>query len=48
MDALIKEAARFEVESVRSIDTSLEEIFLGYYGDGAALGAGKEAGHAAA
>jgi ABC-2 type transport system ATP-binding protein len=48
VDALIKEAARFEVESVRSIDTSLEEIFLGYYGDGTALGAGKEADHAAA
>jgi ABC-2 type transport system ATP-binding protein len=50
VDALIKEAARFEVQSVRSIDTSLEEIFLGYYGTGAGagVGAGKEAGHAAA
>jgi ABC-2 type transport system ATP-binding protein len=50
VDALIKEAARFEVQSVRSIDTSLEEIFLGYYGtgEGAGVGAGKEGGHAAA
>jgi hypothetical protein len=38
------------VESVRSIDTSLEEIFLGYYGagEGIAADAGKESGHAAA
>jgi ABC-2 type transport system ATP-binding protein len=50
VDALIKEAARYQVESVRSIDTSLEEIFLGYYGagEGIAADAGKESGHAAA
>jgi ABC-2 type transport system ATP-binding protein len=49
VDALIKEAARYEVQSVRSIDTSLEEIFLGYYGAGeGAAEAAREAGHAAA
>jgi ABC-2 type transport system ATP-binding protein len=49
VDALIKEAARYEVQSVRSIDTSLEEIFLGYYGAGeGAAGAAKGAGNAAA
>ena len=51
VDALIKAAARFEVRNVRSIETSLEEIFMAYYGsgDGIAAGAGaEEASHAAA
>ncbi len=50
VDALIKEAARYKVESVRSVDTSLEEIFLGYYGagEGVARDEDKEASHAAA
>jgi ABC-2 type transport system ATP-binding protein len=51
VDSLIKAAARFEVRNVRSIETSLEEIFMAYYGsgDGIAAGAGaEEAGHAAA
>lgn len=41
LDALVKTAARFEVCNVRSVETSLEEIFLAYYGAG-------EADHAAA
>ena len=51
VDALIKAAARYEVRNVRSIETSLEEIFMAYYGsgDGIAAGAGaEEASHAAA
>jgi ABC-2 type transport system ATP-binding protein len=51
VDALIKAAARFEVRNVRSIETSLEEIFMAYYGsgDGIAAAAGaEEASHAAA
>ena len=51
VDALIKTAARFEVRNVRSIETSLEEIFMAYYGsgDGIAAAAGaEEASHAAA
>lgn len=51
VDALIKAAARFEVRNLRSIETSLEEIFMAYYGsgDGIAAGAGaKEVSHAAA
>ena len=50
VDALIKVAARFDVRNIRSIETSLEEIFLAYYGagDGMASTAGKEAEHAAA
>ncbi len=50
VDALIKAAARFEVRSIRSIDTSLEEIFMAYYGSGEAADetAAREAGHAAA
>jgi ABC-2 type transport system ATP-binding protein len=51
VDSLIKAAARFEVRNVRSIETSLEEIFMAYYGsgDGIAAGAGaEEASHAAA
>ena len=42
IDALVKRAAAYEVRKIRSIDTSLEEIFLAYYGTG------DEAGHAAA
>ena len=51
VDALVKAAARFEVRNLRSIETSLEEIFLAYYGAGDAPAtplAGKEASHAAA
>ncbi len=51
VDALIKAAARYDVHNVRSIDTSLEEIFLAYYGAGegeADEKAAKEASHAAA
>jgi ABC-2 type transport system ATP-binding protein len=50
LDTLVKTAARYEVRNLRSIDTSLEEIFLAYYGSGdaAAESATKEAGHAAA
>jgi ABC-2 type transport system ATP-binding protein len=52
LDALIKIAARFEVRDVRSFETSLEEIFLAYYGAGtdadAATDGGKGAGDAAA
>ena len=47
LDALVKTAARFEVNGLRSIETSLEEIFLAYYGAGEGV-AGEEAGHAAA
>jgi ABC-2 type transport system ATP-binding protein len=47
LDAVVKSAARYRIDNLRSIETSLEEIFLAYYGagDGAAA---KEAGHAAA
>ena len=47
LDAMVKAAAQYEVTNVRSIETSLEEIFLAYYGagDGAA---GEEASHVAA
>jgi ABC-2 type transport system ATP-binding protein len=51
LDGLVKAAARFEVVNLRSIETSLEEIFLAYYGSGDGVpadGAAKEAGHAAA
>jgi ABC-2 type transport system ATP-binding protein len=48
LDALVKAAARFEVVNVRSIETSLEEIFLAYYGAGDGIVAAEEAGHAAA
>jgi ABC-2 type transport system ATP-binding protein len=34
VDALVKTAARFEVRNIRSIETSLEEIFMAYYGAG--------------
>jgi ABC-2 type transport system ATP-binding protein len=47
VDALLKAAARYEVLNLRSIDTSLEEIFLAYYGAGEGI-PGEEAGHAAA
>jgi ABC-2 type transport system ATP-binding protein len=47
LDALIKTAARYEVRNLRSVDTSLEEIFLAYYGAGEGI-AGTEASHAAA
>jgi len=54
---LIKTAARFEVRNLRTVETSLEEIFMAYYGSGDAIpgaaktgadGAGKEAAHVAA
>jgi ABC-2 type transport system ATP-binding protein len=50
LDALVKAAARYEVLNLRSVETSLEEIFLAYYGsgEGVAAEATKEAGHAAA
>ena len=52
VDALVKAASRFEVVNLRSIETSLEEIFMAYYGagDGAATSSttGEEASHAAA
>jgi ABC-2 type transport system ATP-binding protein len=32
VDGLVKRAAQFDVRKIRSIDTSLEEIFLAYYG----------------
>ena len=51
LDALVKTAAGYEVRNLRSVETSLEEIFLAYYGSGdgaAAAGtAGKEASDAA-
>jgi ABC-2 type transport system ATP-binding protein len=51
LDALIKTAARFEVNSLRTIETSLEEIFLAYYGTGEGMdepAVAKEASHVAA
>jgi len=52
LDALVKSAARYQVTNVRSIETSLEEIFLAYYGSGDGIAGkvseGKEPGHAAA
>jgi ABC-2 type transport system ATP-binding protein len=47
LDALVKAAALFEVRNLRTIETSLEEIFMAYYGAGDGAVA-KEAGHAAA
>ncbi|HYC06312.1 MAG TPA: ABC transporter ATP-binding protein, partial [Candidatus Binatia bacterium] len=32
VDALVKRAAGYEVRKIRSVETSLEEIFLAYYG----------------
>jgi ABC-2 type transport system ATP-binding protein len=51
LDSLVKAAARYEVRNLRSVETSLEEIFLAYYGAGetaANTPAGEEASHAAA
>ncbi len=48
LDALVKTAARYEVKNLRTIETSLEEIFLAYYGAGDANVAEEGAGHAAA
>ena len=51
LDGLVKAAAKFEVVNVRSVETSLEEIFMAYYGSGEGTPAGtaaKEAEHAAA
>ena len=50
LDGLVKVAARFEVLNLRSVETSLEEIFMAYYGsgEGAAQATEKEAEHAAA
>jgi len=52
LDALVKAAARYQVTNVRSVETSLEEIFLAYYGSGDGIAGevseGKEPGHAAA
>ncbi len=55
LDSLVKAAARFEVTNLRSVETSLEEIFLAYYGSGDGVAASgssedgaKEASHAAA
>jgi ABC-2 type transport system ATP-binding protein len=52
LDALVKTAAQFEVRNVRSIETSLEEIFLAYYGAAEGVGSAAQvvegAGHAAA
>jgi ABC-2 type transport system ATP-binding protein len=54
VDALVKAAAQFEVRNLRSMDTSLEEIFMAYYGSGEGTGvaevttADKEASHVAA
>ena len=43
VDALLKRAAAFEVRRIRSVDTSLEEIFLAYYGsDDPAVSADRE------
>lgn len=44
VDGLLKRAAGREVLRIRTIETSLEEIFLAYYGEGD----GEGAGHAAA
>jgi ABC-2 type transport system ATP-binding protein len=51
LDALVKTAARFEVRNVRSVETSLEEIFLAYYGAAEGVGGAQGvegAGNAAA
>jgi ABC-2 type transport system ATP-binding protein len=51
LDGLVKAAARFEVVNLRSVETSLEEIFLAYYGSGDGVPTGeaaREAGNAAA
>jgi len=33
LDALVKTAARFHVRDLHTVETSLEEIFLAYYGE---------------
>jgi len=38
VDALVKRAATCEVRTIRSIEPSLEEIFLAYYGSGQEVG----------
>ena len=52
LDALVKTAAQFEVRNVRSVETSLEEIFLAYYGAAEGFGSAAQGvegdGHAAA
>jgi ABC-2 type transport system ATP-binding protein len=49
VDALVKRAAQFDVRSIRTIETSLEEIFLAYYsGDAGATGAAAGGSDAAA
>jgi ABC-2 type transport system ATP-binding protein len=50
LDALVKAAAKFEVRNLRSIETSLEEIFMAYYGAGdpSVAPTAEEARHAAA
>jgi ABC-2 type transport system ATP-binding protein len=48
LDALVKAAAKFEVRNLRSIETSLEEIFMAYYGAGESAATEEEARHAAA
>ena len=47
LDALVKAAAKYEVRNLRSLETSLEEIFMAYYGAGESV-PDREAGHAAA
>jgi hypothetical protein len=44
----VKAAARYRIDNLRSVETSLEEIFLAYYGAGDGIVSEKEAGHAAA
>jgi ABC-2 type transport system ATP-binding protein len=48
LDPLIKMAARYEVRNLHTIETSLEEIFMAYYGAGDAAVIEKGASHAAA
>ena len=48
LDALVKAAAEFEVRNLRSIETSLEEIFMAYYGAGDGMSASVSAGEEAA
>jgi ABC-2 type transport system ATP-binding protein len=39
LDAVVKQAARFEVVDLESHEPSLEDVFLTYYGAGSADGA---------
>ena len=48
VDALVKAAAHFEVRNIRSIETSLEEIFMAYYGSNEPAVPAREVGHVAA